>query len=148
MFQAEYIGFSELVQVDREGLNPWEGYWIGLVDDSSPEDPSHFQWRSGQNASLDCWYENPWNAGEPNNNGLADEGCVEIIPNGKWNDNNCNDPSTNRRFVCEYMPHNQLNNNPGEGCLRQQFTTQSLDNTISKGRGFPSNFFSFSYENK
>ncbi|EPY84601.1 pulmonary surfactant-associated protein D-like isoform 1 [Camelus ferus] len=39
-----------------------------------------------------------WAPGEPNNNGGA-ENCVEIFPNGKWNDKACGE---RRLVVCEF----------------------------------------------
>lgn len=54
--------------------------WIGLTDENSE---GTFYWYDNQPLG----YTN-WTAGEPNNN-VGDENCVQIFPDGLWNDLPC-----------------------------------------------------------
>ncbi|RUS81615.1 hypothetical protein EGW08_010628 [Elysia chlorotica] len=56
--------------------------WLGL-DDIEVE--GTFKWADGSLLA----YTN-WNTVEPNNAGKNGEDCVQMIPNGKWNDKGCN----------------------------------------------------------
>ncbi|XP_045179679.2 macrophage mannose receptor 1-like isoform X2 [Mercenaria mercenaria] len=41
-----------------------------------------------------------WATGEPNNH-QSSENCIEMYPDGKWNDHSC---ANNRRYFCEKLP--------------------------------------------
>ena len=62
--------------------------WIGLHDG---REEGRFEWMVGSSN-----YTN-WSEGEPNNYNDRED-CVEITPDGLWNDNYC---GARRRVVCE-----------------------------------------------
>ncbi|MCB9599254.1 MAG: C-type lectin domain-containing protein [Sandaracinus sp.] len=70
---------------DGGGGGDW---WIGLND---REDEGTWRWDSGSSSG----YRN-WGNLEPNN--FANEDCVSMRPDARWNDSGCN---SNLRFVCE-----------------------------------------------
>jgi len=72
--------------------------WIGGHDRF---DEDKFEWITGE-----PWtYQNdksPWDGGEPNNGGIiGQEDCVEIYPDAKFNDEDCD---TKQDYLCESTP--------------------------------------------
>ncbi|XP_059846840.1 CD209 antigen-like protein E [Hypanus sabinus] len=64
--------------------------WIGLNDLVQEGD---WRWVDGTDFSSS---EKFWNAGEPNN--AAEEDCVEMLPDGRWNDFKCD---ALKNWICE-----------------------------------------------
>jgi len=74
-------------------LYPNTNVWIGLDD---MENEGTFVWSDGT-PFCDCGGYNNWNEGEPNDLG-GNEDCTHLLPNGRWNDLNCNKKI---QYVCE-----------------------------------------------
>lgn len=69
------------------------GYFVGLSDQATE---GMFVWTDGTAPAV-----TPWNPGEPNDSGGAED-CVEMTPGtGVWNDIGCDAP---RAYVCEAPP--------------------------------------------
>uniref|UniRef100_A0A3Q2YER2 C-type lectin domain-containing protein n=1 Tax=Hippocampus comes TaxID=109280 RepID=A0A3Q2YER2_HIPCM len=83
---------GELAVIDNQSENDMElPTWIGLSDILVE---NQYAWSDGVSPVL---YTN-WNGKEPNNAG-GTENCVEMYPDGRWNDNDC---LQKRGFVCRH----------------------------------------------
>lgn len=88
-----------LVHIGTKEENDWILYtantylvidwWIGLND---LETEGTFKWASGEPVTYTRWA-----SGEPNN--LNNEDCVQLYPDGTWNDKTCTSPWY--RYICE-----------------------------------------------
>lgn len=81
------IGTSAEVDLVRAQLAG--GSWIGGTDSANE---GAFVWISGE-----PWSFTNWSSGEPNNS-FSNENCVQLMPDGHWNDLGCTIPLG---YVCE-----------------------------------------------
>ncbi|XP_043977201.1 C-type mannose receptor 2-like [Gambusia affinis] len=81
------------IMVDSNKMAAITDAWIGLYDDVD-------SWR--WSLSDDTFYQNSealyrnWPSGQPDNS-QGGEGCLEMLGNGEWNDNNCDNL---RKVIC------------------------------------------------
>uniref|UniRef100_A0A8C4RTI7 C-type lectin domain-containing protein n=1 Tax=Erpetoichthys calabaricus TaxID=27687 RepID=A0A8C4RTI7_ERPCA len=85
------VNYTDLVSIRNEGENveimkkaQGSPFWIGLFNDP-------WKWSDGAQSKFKKWKN--W---EPNNWNL-NEKCVEIRPDGTWNDADC---SLQKQFIC------------------------------------------------
>ncbi|XP_062610971.1 hepatic lectin-like, partial [Saccostrea cucullata] len=86
LLEIESEAEQNLIQNKASG-NKW---WMGGTDEESE---GTFIWVHS-NTTLNYTH---WDTGEPNNGGTG-ENCVELLPEGVWNDNNCD---SSHYYVCE-----------------------------------------------
>ncbi|XP_039623897.1 macrophage mannose receptor 1-like [Polypterus senegalus] len=91
------VNYTDLVSIRNERENmeimkkaQGSPFWIGLFNDP-------WKWSDGAQSKFE-----KWNNQEPNNLNL-NEKCVEIWPNGTWNDADC---SLQKPFICSQKTNN------------------------------------------
>ncbi|XP_059846842.1 CD209 antigen-like protein C [Hypanus sabinus] len=85
LFVSNNVAEQEYIKTNLRNTS-----WIGLSD---LVQEGNWRWVDGTDFSSS---EKFWKAGEPNNEGH--ENCVEMFPDGKWNDKNCD---ALKNWICE-----------------------------------------------